>query len=86
MKIVIDYDDDAERKRLEPLNAGVFPLTIGDLAEFVICGTRSPGVPVVHRHGDPAILIRQTAMLTEDLRLAIMDRYWKAIACGCSDT
>jgi len=71
MQIIIDYGSEEERRRLEPLNKGVFPLVIENLSEFVVCGTRQAGAPVVHRHGNPTTLILQTVMLTEQLRTAI---------------
>ena len=86
MKITVDYDDDAERKRLESLNAGVFPLAFQHVDEFVLCGTRTPGVPVMHRHGNPSTLIRHAVVLTEDLRIAIMQQLVKAASNGKSDT
>jgi hypothetical protein len=78
VKITIDYDDDAERKRLEPLNPGKFPLTYEHLADFVICGTRTPGAVVEHRHGDPAVLVGHAAALTEHLRTGITEQIVKS--------
>lgn len=78
MKITIDFDNEEEQKQVKP--EGVYPLTIENLGEFVLCGTRVVGSPVAHRHGHPTNLIRYTAMLTEDLRSAITQQIVKGQA------
>jgi hypothetical protein len=86
VKIVIDYDDDAERKRLEAFNEpGTFPLVFEHVDDFVLCGIRSPGAAVQHVHGNPYDLITQTAALSERLRTTITQLLMKEAASGRED-
>jgi hypothetical protein len=85
VKIVVDYDDDAERERLEPRNPGAFPLTFSHVDDFVLCGTRTPGAPVMHKHGNAFALIRHAVVVVEDLRLTIQAQLLKEAVSGRTD-